>query len=125
MLHGLYGRALQAQSGKLKALARALYTPDPTPQEAEEFGLTVDEASAEVEVWPDNQQAAKVFIAMSTQWVRAGMNGEPTGLNYASLPEIWRRTKVPPALRDDVFDDLRVMEEAAIKHMRQQAARRK
>ena len=125
MLHEVHGRALQAQIGKLKALAKALYTPDPTAEEAMAFGLTVDEASAEVEVWPDNLHAANVFIAMGTQWVRAGMNGEPTGLNYASLPEIWRRTKVPPAIRDTVFDDLRVMEEAAIRQIRALAAKRK
>lgn len=70
-------------------------------------------------------QSANVFIAMSTQWVHAGMSGVATGLNYAVLPEIWRRLKVPPASRDDVFDDLRVMEHAALEQMRKNAAKHK
>ena len=56
---------------------------------------------------------------MSTQWRRAGMAGICVGLDYSVLPEVWRRAKVPPALRDDVFDDLRVMEEAALGKMRE------
>ncbi len=87
--------------------------------------MTVDEASAEIEVWPDNLQAANVFIAMTSQWNRAGMSGEATGLIYASLPEIWRRLKVPLADRDTVFDDLRVMENAALDQMRAVAAKRR
>lgn len=83
--------------------------------------MTVDEASVSIEVWPDNVHAANVFIAMSTQWVRAGMNGTPVSLNYASLSEVWRRTKVPPAERDQVFEDIRVMEEAALQQMRANA----
>jgi hypothetical protein len=57
-----------------------------------------------------------VFIAMSTQW-RTGMNGA-TGLDYCALPEIWRRTKTPPKDRDEVFNDLRTMEDAALETMR-------
>lgn len=81
------------------------------------FGFTVEEASVTVEVWPDNLLSANVFISMSTQWRRAGMSGACVGLDYSVLPEMWRRAKVPPALRDEVFDDLRVMEEAALLQM--------
>jgi hypothetical protein len=52
---------------------------------------------------------------MGTQW-RTGMGG-PTGLDYGVLPEIWRRLKVPPDERDDVFADLRVLETAALNEM--------
>jgi hypothetical protein len=65
-----------------------------------------------VEVWPDNWTVIRVFNVMSTQWV-VGACG-PVGLNYAVLPEVWRRTKVSPADRDDVFEDLRVMEQSAL-----------
>jgi hypothetical protein len=41
-----------------------------------------------------------------------------TGLDYSALPEVWRRTKTPPKDRDDVFDCLRVMEDAALEHIR-------
>ena len=78
----------------------------------------MDEASGPpVEIWPDNVMAVDVFIAMTTQWV-IGPAGA-VGLNYASLAEVWRRLKVPPELRDGVFSDLRVMEGAALKKMRE------
>ena len=97
-------------------MARRLYAAAPTESEANEWGLTVDEASGPpAEVWPDNLQAAHVFVAMSTQW-RFGMAG-PTGLDYAALPEVWRRTRTVLAERDEVFDCLRIMEEAALRQM--------
>lgn len=84
------------------------------------MGLTVEEASTPpTEVWPDNVESHNVFVAMSSQW-RAGFNGA-TGLDYAALPEVWRRCRVPPARRDEVFDDLRTMEDAALKEMRRRS----
>ncbi len=62
--------------------------------------------------WPENRQALLVFMALRTQW-RTGMSGF-TGLDYGVLPEIWRRLKVPPAERDDVFADLQVIEAGAL-----------
>jgi hypothetical protein len=80
------------------------------------LNLTPEDFAHEfVEAWPDNIQAIRVFISMDTQW-RTGMNGS-TGLDYAALSEVWRRLKVPPAERDDVFDDLRVLEGAALRQM--------
>lgn len=85
------------------------------------WGLTVEEASGPpVEVWPETMQAATVFCAMSTQWRFGGMSGVPTGLDYSALSEVWRRTKTPSADRDAVFDDLRVMEEAALQQVQQE-----
>lgn len=59
--------------------------------------------------------AVKVFAAMGTQW-RTGMAG-PTGLDYGVLPNVFRLTAVARKDQPDVFDDLRVMEGAALKHM--------
>ena len=82
------------------------------------WGLTVEEAGGPpCLVWPDNTQAVNVFISMATQW-RISTAG-PTGLDYNVLPEMWRRCKVSPALRDQVFDDLRIMEDAALEKMRE------
>lgn len=47
--------------------------------------------------------------------------GGATGLDYGVLPEIWRRTKTPIEDRDEVFDDLRIMEDAALETMRKQS----
>jgi Phage related hypothetical protein (DUF1799) len=53
---------------------------------------------------------------MQTQW-RTGMSGA-TGLDYSALNEVWERLDVPLSRRDDVFQDIRVMENAALKTMR-------
>jgi len=62
--------------------------------------------------WPDNLHAVRVFMAAATQW-RIGMAG-PTGLDYAALPELWRRLTVPRKARDAAFADLQVLEAAAL-----------
>lgn len=53
---------------------------------------------------------------MMTQW-RSNMGG-PTGLDYAALPAVMRLTGVPPAQRADVFEAIRVLEDAALEAMR-------
>lgn len=71
-------------------------------------------------VWPDNWQAVSVFAAMRTQW-RAGLGGL-YGLDLNVLPEMWRRLKVPPADRDEVFESLLLMESSALKFMHSKKA---
>jgi hypothetical protein len=56
-----------------------------------------------------------VFCAMRSQW-RSGMGG-PYGLDLNVLPEIWRRLKVPPAERDEVFESLLLMESSALEQI--------
>ena len=68
-------------------------------------------------VWPDNRQAVNVFLAMRTQW-NCGAGGA-VGLMYSSLPEVWRRLKVPHADRDEIFTSLRALEAAALDAMRE------
>lgn len=79
--------------------------------------MTVEEAGGnEVEVWPDNVRAIGVFVRMSTQW-RVGMGGA-SGLDYSVLPAVMRLTGVPVEERADVFESVRILEEAALKTMR-------
>ena len=47
-----------------------------------------------------------------------GPDGVPYGLDYNVLPEIWRRTKTAPALRDEIFQAIQAMEGAALAEMR-------
>lgn len=78
------------------------------------WGITADQLERPaVLVWPENRQAVIVFLTMRTQWRVAGMGGR-VGLDYSALPEVWRRTKTPPADRDEVFSMLRIMEVAAL-----------
>lgn len=53
---------------------------------------------------------------MQTQW-RTGMSGA-TGLDYNALKEVWQRLKIPLARRDELFQDLRIMESQALQTMR-------
>lgn len=68
-----------------------------------------------VGVFPDCWESVDVFCAMSTQW-RVGPGG-PIGLDYLALNTVMRLKQVPPARRSGVFNDLRVMESAALDEM--------
>jgi hypothetical protein len=52
------------------------------------LGLTREELAAmnEIEIWPDNFDAYRLFEAMRTQW-RIGFGG-PTGLDYSVLKSV-------------------------------------
>lgn len=52
---------------------------------------------------------------MGTQW-RVGMSGA-IGLDYNALPVVMAMTGIPENERPAVFEDLRVMETAALKAM--------
>ena len=97
-----------------------MFAPAMSPEKrasAKAWGFSDDEIDGEpITVWPDNAKSVDLLIAMSTQW-RVGGMGAATGLDYSALPEIWRRLKVPPAQRDELFADLQLMERAALKAM--------
>lgn len=65
----------------------------------------------EFEIWPENVQSLQTFMRLQTQWVY-GLRG-PVGLNYAGVRAAldMMRTEVTTEL----FDDLQVMESAALK----------
>lgn len=66
-------------------------------------------------MWPENQAAVAVFIAMTTQWRNSGFGA--TGLDYGVLDFIMDRKRIPAEDRDDVFESVQVMEEAALHTM--------
>lgn len=78
----------------------------------------LDPGASSFDVYPENYTSVEVFNAMRTQW-RADM-GVPIGLDYSALPSVMRLYGVPAAQRRKVFDDVRVMEHAAIRLMREQ-----
>lgn len=73
------------------------------------------ETSRAFEVLPENQAAVELFVAVQTQWRVAGMGGLPVGLDYAGVEAAGRLlgTAMTPVL----FDDLRLMEGAALRAM--------
>lgn len=79
------------------------------------MGLTLAEAvGPPFEVWRDNWPAFLVFEAMSTQW-RDGVNGR-TGLDYSVLPAVMDMVGIQADRRGAVFEDVRVMEGAALRY---------
>lgn len=77
--------------------------------------MAEDVAPADIELWPDNEPAVMVLVQMGTQW-RVGMGG-PVGLDYAALPFVMRVSGIPRADWPGIFEDLRVLENAALKTM--------
>lgn len=68
-----------------------------------------------VEVMPENWGAMRIFLAMDTQWRRAGMAGVATGLDYAVLPVV--AAALALALDADLLARLRILEGAALTAM--------
>lgn len=67
-------------------------------------------------VHPANHLAVEVFIAASTQWVRSGMAGEMTGMNYAGVEALMRMMNIQPTR--NLLDRIRIMEGAGLEVLR-------
>lgn len=63
-------------------------------------------------VWPENWDALRLFLAMGTQWRRAGMAGLPLGLDYAVLPIVGGALDI--AIDAPLLRRLRVLEDAML-----------
>lgn len=66
------------------------------------------------EIWPENVPVVDVFVALASQWNRAGMSGEVlTGINYTAVPVVMDLLGVPPKKRRRYFEWIRLMEAEA------------
>lgn len=63
-------------------------------------------------VWPENWDALRLFLAMGTQWRRAGMVGLPVGLDYRPLEMVAGALSV--AIDAALLRRLRVLEDAVL-----------
>lgn len=79
-------------------------------------GLTAEDYAEEVEIWPENWRVVSLFAMLRTQWA-VGMGG-PTGLRYEAVYPLIDRQYGDPDEWDRAFDDIRVMEAAALRAMR-------
>lgn len=77
-------------------------------------------SEAVIEVWPDNWEAFELFARCQTQW-NVGMGGR-CGLRYEALYPLLDRATETPDRWQELFDDVRVMEYAALKQMAEDAA---
>ncbi len=83
------------------------------------MGLTRDDVTGEqddVQVWPEHWAALELFTCLLTQW-RSGFNGA-TGLDYAVLPVVFELQGVEKDQQRARFDELQIMERAALEAMR-------
>lgn len=82
--------------------------------------MTIEDVAKDMEldaeIWPDMLPAVNIFIAMSTQW-RMGSQG-PIGVDYSVLPVMWKLFEVKKKARLEIFQDLRILEDAALGEMR-------
>lgn len=97
-----------------------MYARRGTPSAAElaALGLTQEDLAQDeddVLVWPCNWPAVQLMSALATQW-RIGMGGA-TGLDYGALPAVFELTGVPHEERKARFEELRIMERAALEAM--------
>lgn len=67
------------------------------------------------EIWPDNETAFRLFYSLRTQW-RIGMGGA-TGLDYNPLFHKMDRMGLPPDEYEQMEEDVRLMESAALRQM--------
>lgn len=79
-------------------------------------------ADAEFHLWPEHLDALRLWIGVQTQW-RHGFDG-PTGLDYAGVRASPAFRRLATIDRDRVFDELCVMERAALDALRADRARR-
>lgn len=121
---GVSRRADPGTLGKLRAAAISLTSKsgEASDEELSALGLTREDVAAPDEhfegVWPDNWESVAFFLDLMTQW-RFSVNG-PTGIDYTaavSLLDI-RGVRVKRR-RNELFDDMRVMETALLSKLRE------
>lgn len=109
--------------GKLRRIAKALYEKPLSAQELAAWGFKPSDFDHEyVEVWPENQPAFMLFQALRTQW-RTGMGGA-TGLDYTAVFALMRERRIPAKQRQELFDDIQAMEDAALEAMQESMERK-
>ncbi|MNZ71652.1 hypothetical protein D3C78_900180 [compost metagenome] len=80
------------------------------------WGFSIsDMKEEEIEVWEECWPAFLLFESMSTQW-RVGMGGA-IGLDYQTIPIVSKYIGLEHDMKQDVFQDLRIMENTALKIM--------
>lgn len=77
--------------------------------------MVAQQSAQAVEVWPENWRVFVMFSRVQTQW-NVAMGG-PTGLRYEALYPLLDRDAQDTEDWQQLFDDLQVLEGAALKQM--------
>lgn len=67
-------------------------------------------------MWPQHIEPVRVFAALLTQW-RMTPSGKLLGLDYAAIPPVLQLLGVRRSKWSALFDQLRIMEAAAVKEI--------
>lgn len=113
-------RHLSRPLGKLRAIARALYEPPITEDEAKSEGFELEDYDTDViEVWPDNELALSIFQRVGTKWLYPPMGGAPNGLRWEAIYPLMDHAGATGDAWQGLHDDLTVMEHEAIATMKE------
>lgn len=75
--------------------------------------------SNDLEIYPCNAPAVALFYVVSTQWrISSGMRMRYTGLDYTAIHAALQMQCIPSSEWPRLFDDIRIMESAAISELR-------
>ncbi len=110
-------------TGRRRATAEELAAAGEPPEVVEAIiAAGGDQSVEEMEILPKNWPAVLLFLALSTQWRYAGMDGRATGLIYSEImPALTGRPDIAPV--DDyskLFPRLQLLERAALEVFAQQ-----
>ena len=94
-----------------------MYEAAPSDADLAVAGLTRDEVTTSVEIWPENVLAYNTFYGLRKQWNIAPMGG-PIGLNFLVAYNRMDRMGLTTEEYNELDEDLQVMEDAALQAMR-------
>jgi hypothetical protein len=89
-----------------------------SPDESTMLGALAAQIDNVQDLWADNVATVNCFVDMLTQW-NVGPGGV-VGLRYEVLPLVMRQQRLAAADRAEVWQGVRVMERAALKHFGEQ-----
>jgi len=72
------------------------------------------------DLYPENESAINVFLAMRTQWRTAGLSGRPYGFDYSALPFVMDLAGIKADQRLEVFGQVRLAESTVLEFLDQQ-----
>ena len=79
------------------------------------FDLFALAQEMEIDIWPENARAFDAFTRLKTQW-RSGFGGA-AGLDYTAALAYIRTLRLSRDEADELFEDIQIMEYAALEAM--------
>lgn len=81
------------------------------------LGAEDEDGAEDFLVMPENWVSVQVFSALNRCWKFDGFNGKYMGLDRPGIESTLRLLEIDPALHRQIFEDLRIMENAALESL--------